>query len=220
MALAVGLAACLTAWAGPDGFLPRAERRSAEARGLLELGPGDLLRAPASPPASLDQLRRFAAEVLDRPVEAGWFYDDLFLCDPETGAPAPPDARVYEYAPEEGRLQEITGEVPARARRYCGALDRAAPLEARLWADGAAGGRVLRWELGPYEDGRYAFVLDDGRLRYDFPGDLGREGAFHLGGLRRIALRVRHESPDGRVTYSPELEVDLTPGAAPVRWRR
>jgi hypothetical protein len=205
------------AWAG---HLERAGRMSAEARGFLDLGPADLLRRPLLPPAAMGELRRFAREVLGARTEADWFYDDLYLCDAETGRPSPPAARVHQYDPDTGRLEEITGRVAALAREHCGSIRRQAPLEAEL-RPGAGG--VLAWELGPYEEGDYAFVLEDGRLRYDMP----RSGAFHLGGLRRLALRVHYESPAGWVTYSDEIELELAgPGfdragpGRPHRWRR
>jgi hypothetical protein len=198
-----------TAWAG---HRERAERMSAEARGFLELGPGELLRRPLVPPAAMNELRRFSREVLATRVEADWFYDDLYLCDPESGRADPPAARVHAYEPESGALEEISDRVAALAREHCGSIRGEAPLWAEL-RPGAGG--VLAWDLGPYEEGDYAFVLEDGRLRYDMP----RSGAFHLGGLRRLALRVRYEAPEGWVTYSDEIELDLSSGS-PRRWRR
>lgn len=207
--LVAGVALHRSAWAGHH---ERAERMSTEARGFLDLGPGDLLRRPLVPPAAMEELRRFAREVLGTRADADWFYDDLYLCDPDSGLPDPPAVRVHQYDPESGRLEEITGRVGALAREHCGSIRREAPLSAELRPE--AGG-VLAWELGPYEEGEYAFVLEDGRLRYDMP----RRGAFHLGGLRRLALRVRYESPEGWVTYSDEIELDLA-SPSPRAWQR
>ncbi len=218
LALAAALLLYAGAWTGlrgEEGHLDRAERMSAESRGFLDLGPGALLRRPLGPPASMEELRRFAGSVLDRPALGNrlgdWFYDDLYLCGPG-GEPAPPPGPVHGYDPSAGRLADITEEIPTLARAYCSAIRWTAPLEAELRPEPDG---VLAWQLGPYEQGHYAFVLDHGRLRYDLP----RKGAFHLRGLRGITLRVRYESPEGWVTYSPELTVDLA-GDTPHRWRR
>lgn len=214
LALAAAVLLYAGAWTGPQGgagYLDHAERMSAEYRGFLDLGPGTLLRQPLGPPASLDELRRFARDVLHRPTPGDWFYDDLYLCGPD-GEPAPLPGPVHAYDAATGRLAEITGEIPALARSYCASIRWDAPLEAELRPEP---GGVLAWQLGPYDDGSYAFVLENGRLRYDLP----REGAFHLGGLRAIALRVRYEDPEGWITYSPEIEIDLT-STEPHRWRR
>lgn len=214
LALAAALLLYAGSWTGlpgDQGHLDRAERMSAEYRGFLDLDPDALLRQPLGPPASMDELRRFARDVLHRPAPGDWFYDDLYLCGPDE-EPAPPPGPVHAYHPATGRLAAITETLPRLARSYCAAVRWNAPLEADLRPEP---GGVLAWELGPYEDGSYAFVLDHGRLRYDLP----RQGAFHLGGLRAITLRVRYEDPEGWVTYSPELSLDLT-GTEPHRWRR
>lgn len=218
LAFAAALLLYAAAWTGVRGgagYLDRAERMSAEYRGFLDLGPDALLRHPLGPPASMEELRRFARDVLDHPPFGDrfgdWFYDDLYLCGPD-GEPDPPPGPIHGFDPRTGRLADVTREIPALARSYCTAIRWDAPLEAELRPEP---GGVLAWELGPYEEGRYAFVLDHGRLRYDLP----REGAFHLRGLRAITLRVRYEDPEGWVTYSPEIEVDLA-NAEPHGWRR
>lgn len=210
LVLGAGLAANRSAWAYHHA---RAERMRAETRGFLELGPGELLRHPLGPPASMEELRRFAREVLGRPAPGGWFYDDLYLC--QQGMTELADQTVHGYDPATGRLVDLSVELPALAREHCAGIRRQAPLEVVLRHQGDG---VLAWELGPYADAPgsgYAFVLDHGRLRYEVP----REAAFHLGALPEIALRVRYDSAQGWVTYSPELRLDLAPGAK-VRWRR
>lgn len=210
VALVAAVAGNRGAW---GAYLDRAERMSAENRGYLELGRGDLIRHPASPPASMAQLQEFAREVLDLPARGGWFYDDLYLCRrPPRYRPLPRIRALWAFDPEAGRLVDVTAELPALRRGYCSSIRRRAPLEASFHP---REGGVLTWTLGPYREGSYAFVRDEGRLRYDVP----REGGFRLGSLARLSLRVRYESPDGWVTYSPPLTVGITP-AKPVEWHR
>lgn len=193
--------------------LAEAERVSAENRGFLGLGPREVIRKPASPSASMAQLRGFARTLLHRPARGGWFHDDLFLC--RRGAGSGPRAAIralWAYEAEAGRLVEITSELPVLRRSYCSGLRRHVALAADL-RSGPDG--VLAWSLGPYEDGAWAFVLDDGLERFDVP----RRGGFRLGETDRLTLRVRYESPEGWVTYSQPLTIELGAGT-PVRWRR
>lgn len=194
--LGTALGANRAAWSEHRGD---AARRSAENRGFLQLGPGEVLRHPLGSPASMVELRRFARELLDRPARGDWFYDDLYLCEREGAVRA-----LWTFDPAAGRLREITGELPELRRSHCGLIRRDAPLEARF----RRAGGVLTWELGPYPDpaadgGGYAFLLEDGRFRYAMP----REGAFRVGAGALRDLRVRFEAPEGWVTYSPPFDL-------------
>lgn len=208
--LVAAIASNREAWAD---HLALAQRRSAENRGLLTLGRGEFLRHPAGSPASLVQLGGFARRVLDRPVRGDWFFDDLFLCLPR-GPRHPRRAirKLWAFDPGTAGLMEITSELPELRARHCSAIRRRMPLEARfrIW-----GHDVLGWTLGPYEEGSYSFVLQDGRTRYEVP----REGGFQVGQRRSFDLRVRYDSPEGWITYSPPLSVELASGK-PYEWHR
>lgn len=205
LALVATLAGDRAAWADR---LALAERRSVETRGFLELERGDYLRRPASSAPAMAELERFARSVLGRPAAGGWFYDDLFLCRRRR----PSIRALWAYDAEAEALVEITPELPSLRRRHCSTIRRRAPLQASFRP---RKGGVLTWTLGPYDDGTWSFVLEEGRLRYDVP----REGAFGLGRTERLTLRVRHDSPEGWVTYSPPLPVKLAP-EEPLDWRR
>lgn len=212
--LAATLAAILAAnrqtWSRHHG---RAERMSVENRGFLELGPGEHLRQPASPPAAMAALPPFARDLLGRPAEGGWFYDDLFLCER-------PDAvrALWTYDPAAGRLREISRELPVLRRGHCGAIRWRAPLEAAFrWR-----GEVVSWKLGPHDapgppgepgESGYAVLFEDGRARIPVP----RRGAFAVGLRGAMTVRVGFTSPEGWTTYSPPL--DLQEGGA-FSWRR
>ena len=93
----------------------------------------------------------------------------------------------------------MTAQVRERADAYCRSL-RSAPLTAEFaYRDGN-----LLWKLGPYEAGEYSFILDDGVERFDV-----RRTDGYRNGSPRMSLKVRYESPEGWVTYSPELNLDL-----------
>lgn len=209
---AVGLAvlACAAAlWS----FFPlqqetgrRMRRIAAEGRAFLALGPGDVLRRPLGHPASFPELRWLKEEHLGRPRGSGWFFDDLFLC-----ARGSEIRRLWEYDEARARVVETTPRLAALRAASCGRIRRRAPLAATF----TGGGAVLSWELGPYRDGRYRFVLGDGVQTLEVP----RRGGFQLPGARVLSLKVRYEAPSGWVTYSPELTMDFA-RARRQRWSR
>jgi hypothetical protein len=202
VAVAGGLAANRRDWAVR---LADAERRSAEGRLFLTLKPGVLLRQPLGPPGPLGELRWWKEDVLGLPRGAGWFMDDLYLClHPETG-------RVWGWRAAVRRIADLTQQVPILRRSFCDSIRRDAPLQTEVRALESG----LAWRLGPYAEGRYSFVLDGGVTTLEMP----RTGGFQLRRLGPLALRVKYEAPEGWVTYSPELRMDLA--RSPVfRWAR
>jgi hypothetical protein len=200
--MAVSLLATLVAnrraWAEE---IARAQRESAENRAIVSLGPADVLRLPHGPPASLGEAHRFAAEV-DHHASGGWYLDEIFLClDHRVG-------RLWQYDDAARRVVDVSERLPAIRRAHCGSIRPRRPLSADITFDQDA---VLHWKLGPYERGRWSFVLRDGVDAYPVP----RSGAFQLAPLGNFPLRVRYDSPAGWVTYSPPLPLEL---ASPRRW--
>lgn len=174
----------------------RAQRMSAENRAVLGFAAGEVLRAPAGPPASLRELRSFASELLGRRVQGGWFYDDVYLCT--AGAAA---RRFWEWDPSQHRLAEVTPRIAGMRRSACSPALLAKPLSASFQRTG----RVLRWKLGPYEAGRWRFVFADGVEAFDVP----RRGGFQIGEIGELVVRVSYESPAGWSAYSPPLRMDF-----------
>ncbi len=62
--------------------------------------------------------------------------------------------------------------------------------------------------LGPYTEGTYSFLLEDGTAIFPMP----RRAGFSMQGRPPLLrLRVKYESPEGWVAYSPEMQVRLAP---------
>jgi hypothetical protein len=183
----------------------RLERMSAEHLALLAMRPGESLRDPLGPSATMGELAWFKADLLKKGPAGGWFYDDYYLC-------AHPDlGRVWSWEPSRRRVVEVTASVPDLRRRHCGAIRQKAPLTVEMHA----AGRTLHWTIGPYQNGRYSFVLGDGIQSVEVPP----VGGFQLKRVGALLLRLKYESPQGWITYSPELAMDFT-HAPSFRWSR
>jgi hypothetical protein len=174
--------------------LRTADRMSAEEIFYVGMSAKDLLRQPLVPPAAMKELRWYRENVLGRAASGGWFADDFFACAGGTNG-----SRVWGWDARRSAVVDMTAQVRDRAEAYCRSL-RPAPLTAEFaYRDGN-----LLWKLGPYEAGEYSFILDDGVERFDV-----RRTDGYRNGSPRMSLKVRYESPEGWVTYSPELNLDL-----------
>jgi hypothetical protein len=207
----LGLAACLSGlvlnrqdW---NVRFARAERMSVEDRFLFDMGEGDVLRQPLLLTASLGELQWMKEKVFHRPRGGRWFQDDLYLC-----LHREPLGRVWSYDPAMRRVVDITARIPTLRDQFCSSIRRDAPLSASFHDSEGA----LRWNLGPYREGRYSFLMGDGAAVFEMP----RSTAFQMQERAPfLLLRVKYESPEGWVTYSPELRVPLVEGQG-VRWDR
>ncbi|HVT05267.1 MAG TPA: hypothetical protein VHL58_18035 [Thermoanaerobaculia bacterium] len=173
----------------------RMKQMSAEGRGFVTLGANDTLAHPRIPPAAMSQLVWMKRE-LHGSEGSDWYYDDIRLCTEPLAS-----RRIWELDQNVMKLHDITPTIAARAHVYCASIRNDVPLSAGFTHQGG----VLGWKLGPYEPGKYSFVLANGRVSYEMP----RAQRYDLGPLPGITLRVRYESPDGWVTYSPELQLDF-----------
>ncbi|HWM89669.1 MAG TPA: hypothetical protein VN493_02765 [Thermoanaerobaculia bacterium] len=188
-----------------EAVFAKVERMSAENRAFLEMGPGDFLREPLGPPASMGELEWLKKDLLKKRPGAGWFYDDFFLCkNSELG-------RVWTWDPAHRRVENVTASLPRLRRRHCSAIREGAPLTVEMHA----AGRTLHWTLGPYRDGKYSFVLGDGIQAFPMPAN----GGFQLRQPGALALRIRYQSPEAWTTYSPELAMDFRQSPS-FRWAR
>jgi hypothetical protein len=200
-ALASSLAVNRAAW---GTRYAAAERMSIEARSFLEMRDGDFLRQPRIPAAAMNELRWLKEDALGLPRGARWFADDLFLCEHSERV-----SRMFEYRDATRRVSEATADLRRTSAAYCGSI-REAALEADLaWRDGD-----FSWQLGPYADGRWSIVYGDGVERFDVAP---RDGYRHHASV--FNLRIRYESPQGWLTFSPNIPLDFR--ASPrVHWKR
>ena len=204
-ALAVAVCALVANRIDWKDRLADSQRRSAESLAFLSMGSGELLRGPLGVPGELGELRWYKEEVQGLPRGAGWFLDDLYLClHPES-------SRVRAWDEATRHVIDLAPRLPSIRRTFCSAIHGAAPLAVEIRGEGTG----VSWSLGPYAAGRYRFVLGDGATAVDMP----RTGGFLLRQLAPFSLRVKYESPDGWVTYSPALSVDPAVKTA-VSWRR
>lgn len=175
------------------------ERMAKEAKALGTLTRNDVLLRPAIPPAAIAELRWLYPSLLGDSEIGSWLYDDLPLCrDLRTDRVFLYDGDIVRPAPP-GVIQSLCRKIADR------------PLQARFDYRHDA----LWWQLGPSDRGGYSIVLDDGAQAFAVP----REGGFRLSGPASLRLRVRYESPEGWMTYSPQMSVPLEEGAH-VAWRR
>lgn len=174
----------------------RSQRMSDEARAFIEIDGASMLRTPLVPPAAMAEFKWLKEEYFRRALGSGWFYDDLYLCSAHLSG-----RRVYEYHPDRREVIEVTSRIPDFARAYCSSIRDKVPLRAEF----NYRKETLFWRFGPYEEGQWRVVLADGLQAFDVP----RDDAFSLPGVPGLALRVRYQSPQGWVTYTPELVLDF-----------
>jgi hypothetical protein len=164
-------------------------RQSSEGHAYFALGPGAVLAYPSIPPAAMQELRWLKESWRGLPAGADWFYDDLYLCEGRgtglTFVSWRPDTRAVEPMIPEPR---------------CGQA-RVAPMTLAFHHRDDK----LFWTFGPYGDGGWHVIMDDGRQSFAVPAEDG----FHLPGVRALSLRVRYDSPEGWRTYSPVLALDF-----------
>jgi hypothetical protein len=168
--------------------------------------------------------RSVRGDVLYRPVEPAWYfqgldwlrsrsrteeagsvvYDALVLCDRQE------PIRLFAYDAAAGA---VTRGLPGPAEEIaaaCGRFDRAMRLSAAL----AYRDSVLTWRLGPDPDGSWAFLSGDSAS----PFSVSREGSLFILLTGDVKLRIRHETPDGRIGLSPLLSLQVRDGTASVTW--
>jgi hypothetical protein len=158
-------------------------------------------------------------DVLYRPVEPAWYfegldwlgarsgkggtravvYDPIVLCDGRVDS-----AHLYAYDPKTGSVASGLPEPIAEIAAACARLDRTMPLSADLTYHDS----IFTWRLGPEQGGTWAFLSGEGGA----PFSASREGSLFIRFVGDVNLRVRHETPDGRLGLSPLLTLRVRDG--------
>ncbi len=120
-----------------------------------------------------------------------------------------PDAlqgvRVFKYNPVIGEMSEITGDFFRGRTEFLSRVMKL-PLSVRL---GVRNG-IITYSVGPSDFGRYFLLLGYKHDLYctsvDIPRELSARGS--TGAISYI--RIGWESPEGRITFSPEWFVDFS----------
>lgn len=171
---------------------------------LLGMRKGDVIRNPVADFEGISLLSVYY------PVSAAdkrWFSDDMYLCENKIEG-----KRIWSYFPAGNVMTDITPTVPAIRMAYCGRVRQDADL--RVNVDYV--NPTLTWQFGPYEKGEYAFVLDTAQAKYPVP----RSGTWRTALSASPEFRVRYESTDGWITYSPVLSLSGEANHMAIKWER
>lgn len=195
MVAVIGFAMANQGWKIRQGLRSVAEGFEAHGRFIMEADQDDVLLPSAQFgnwfTAGLSWLRK---NMLDEqpPMVV---YDEIDLARLNTDS-----WRIFRYDDRSRSLKEVPGGVPGICSEWKGKL-RENPISVEFdYADG-----VVSWQLGPYEKGEYSIITY---------GDSGAKMIIPPRGFRRkeiidpLLFRVRYDSPEGWITYSPLMQYD------------
>jgi hypothetical protein len=157
-------------------------------------------------------------DVLYRPVEPAWYFEGLDWLRARSGGGEAGTAvyeavvlcdgagpvRIFGYdAGSGGVVRDPLGQA-AEIAATCARLDRTMPLSADLTYRDS----IFTWRLGPEQGGTWAFLSGESAA----PFSASREGSLFIRFVGDVNLRVRHETPDGRLGLSPLLTLRVRDG--------
>jgi hypothetical protein len=122
------------------------------------------------------------------------------------------EARLFEYAAPAGAVVPSPPALAARVAATCGRLDATLPLSAKL----SYARPVLSWSLGPHASGSWAFLTGETYAPYG----VAQQGSMTIRLTGVVRLRVRFESPEGRIAVSPPLALEVVDGSASASFAR
>lgn len=193
---------------GGNMILQRTEGRFVLDRGSVT----DLLVKPAGSGWYYDDLSWIRTNVLHLPAGPSVISDDRILCfERETG-----DGRgslsvlfmeVWQFDQQKGaflheNIDRYTDEICGK-----GVMNTIHP-DSPLYLHMTYGNSTVKWQFGPYREGRYSLFL--GRTSASlFPLPRRGERFVSFRG-QKIYFRLRYVSPDGWSTYSPLLKLNVS----------
>lgn len=179
---------------------------AAEGRFFLDRAEsGDILRNPSAGPPYFEGLNWVRKE-LHGTGPAAYVYDDVFFCE------KPVHGRVWGYSREKGGVAEITDAMATLGKSFCGTVRRDAGLYVKLtysrpW---------VSWDIGPYTDGSYSFILEDSTVKYP----ITKSGKLKVRLKEETAFRIKYDSPEGWTTYSENLVIRAGRHPGVISWAR
>lgn len=183
---------------------------SAEGNFILLKGTGkDLLRRQLREPIDFSGLNWLRSHYYQSGEGASGFSDDIYLCEnPIVGK------TIWSYSVASEDVVDITSSAVSTKEDFCKRIRADAPLQVRGAFSKA--GHFFSWHFGPYEKGSYSIILDEAVEKYELPS----AGEIRLSLSRDLLFRVRYDSPDGWITYSPFLTVTLSKDSSQILWER
>lgn len=165
-------------------------------------------------------------EFIKDPSAASWFYSGLgWLRSHILGMPAGPRAlfdaigllsekkyRILVYDPGIKTLA-VVRDYASDLAHFRSTIRHEAPLNLAFYYQEP----IIRWELGPWKEGKYTFIFDDYHQVF-YP--LTPRGKVPVKLSENQKLRIRYASPDGWVTYSPRLRLYIKSGHGVLKWQR
>jgi hypothetical protein len=117
-----------------------------------------------------------------------------------------PIERLYAYDPLSQKMVDISERLQSELKQI-ESIDTSRPLHATISLDKGVG----RWNLGPYDQGKYFFSSPQ-IGRYQVPKHGSTKNP-----ISHLSLYVQYESPEGWTTSSPILVVEID---KPIEWKR
>lgn len=177
-----------------------------------------------------------AEDLLIEPNYLGWLYDDIAwlrrnVLNLLTGPSVTFDARLLCIEPEGFQKQrtvwfydnEKNGLVSAGIKAFRDRLCTDVVMEG-IRTDAPLSiffeymNNTVSWEFGPYKEGIYG--LFHGENASSSVSTLPVRGRLTLFKISDFSVRLRYASPEGWVTYSPVLRLDIRDEKGNVGWKR
>jgi hypothetical protein len=168
----------------------------------VNLRDGDVVRNPVTDFAAIFLLKDYyhlAAK------EKAWFLDDVFLCEnPIEGK------RIWSYSQRDKAMVDITASMPSIRERYCSTVRKDAPLRVNIEYSRP----FVTWDMRPYWSGQYSLIFRDASDSVN----VLPSGRYRVLLSEDALFRIRYESTEGWITYSPYFTISLS--APAVTWER
>jgi hypothetical protein len=191
-------------------------RQAQEGRFFLKKGDNaDLLIDAQSPAWYYDGISWIRQHILSADEGPAVMADTRVLClDTEL-------TRKYKriWHTEDGKAGMTSEQTGSFVYKYCNS-DKLPPIRENtpLMINLDCHDNTIFWEFGPYKDGTYELLLGKtAAARFPLPI---RGSRFYYARDLKLILRLRYTSPEGWITYSPLMGMDITERKGSLQWTR